>query len=270
MTISCCVLSTCFDCSLRMCSYLSKPIFMTVDQTQQALEKTTSLVEVEIGGTLVRIEDLAAALQGLEPEKFLLAVQSIVRGGASAALKLLVDGIEIQMTQSAFLDPDSKAILEQTASAYPFSRWLSEMQRPLTAATREDMMDWWDTFMTMSGIMGISAGKIDVIGQGQTNLWKATGALAADMTANPASFRFLPPLLANHPHEVRRVLGEISDPRPWVSVLVGERFDDMTEPFLSGFSTVTSKENPGEISRTTRDAVLSIFLALQRSSRRKD
>ncbi|MFA6305474.1 MAG: hypothetical protein WC651_01960 [Candidatus Gracilibacteria bacterium] len=232
----------------------------------------TEDLQLTIGGNLVRVREIGEALAGLSPDEFLRALRRIIEKGGGDGLKLLVDGLEIQMTPSAFSDPEKAEKLEATAQEYPFSRWLKEMEVLPSRATRESLCSWWDAFMLMAGENGHRPGNIDQI-SGGTNLWKATGPLAEKMLADTVKYRFLPALLANHPQEVARVLGELKDPEAFLELLTGECMEDMRKSpkFLGAFSTVRKKENAGEgtdkISREVRDAIFSVMLILQRTGR---
>jgi hypothetical protein len=223
-----------------------------------------STEELKIGGELVKVEEIGKALSGLSPQMLLNVLREIIKKGGGDGLQLLVDGLEIQMTPSAFEDEDKKIKLEKTAAEYPFSRWLEEMDCLPSKATRKALCDWWDTFMAMAGENDFQTGKIDEISTG-TNLWKATGALAQKMLKDPVKYRFLPALLANHPQEVARVLGELKDPEAFLELLTGERIEDMRKSpdFMGAFSTV-KKPGTDEISREIKDAIFSVMLVLQR------
>ncbi|MCK9186519.1 hypothetical protein M0P48_03710 [Candidatus Gracilibacteria bacterium] len=228
-------------------------------------------LELTIGGNIVRIKDIGEALAGLSPDEFLLVLRRIIEKGGGDGLKLLVDGLEIQMTPSAFADPEKTEKLESTAQEYPFSRWLKEMEVLPSQATRESLCSWWDAFMLMAGENGYRPGNIDY--PAKMNLWKATGPLARKMLDDTVRYRFLPALLANHPQEVARVLGELKDPEAFLELLTGECMEDMrrSPKFLGAFSTTRKKENidegTDEISREVRDAIFSVMLILQRTGK---
>ncbi len=235
--------------------------------TPEKVETTETLkTEIPIGQSFIPVEEIAEGLKTLPRGVFLQVMRDLIRSGAGDALKLMVDGLEIQMTPSVFGDEERQETLEQTARDYPFSRYLNEMGISPKEATRENLCDWWDSFMVMAGESGFQAGGIDSVSR-DTNLWKATGPLSEKMLGDPAQYRFLPALLLNHPQEVDRVLGEIKEAEPFMEILTGERMDDMRKSpeFLGAFSTVEKPGGePGEISREVRDAIFTVTLVLQR------
>ncbi len=225
----------------------------------------TNVLVLQIGGMEISVEAIGTALAGLSPNEFIAAVRSVLKKGGGDHLQLLIQGLEIQMTPTAFTSTNPNLrILEEVAREYPLTRWLKNMGISLTDARRSHVCQWWETFMLMATEHGyVPFGQIDQIGR-NTNLWKATGPLAAKMQKNPAAYRFLPALLINHPQEVARVLGELREAEPFVEVLTGERFEDLrTSPvFLGAFSIV--EDDGGTVSRTVANAIFSIAMILQR------
>lgn len=229
----------------------------------QALESS----EINIGGNAIKIQELGEVLATLSASQLLQIFHTVVSKGGGDGLKLLIDGVEIQSTPSNFEDNDKVTQLEVTAKKYPFSRWLEEMGKLPSQATREALCKWWETFMTMAGENGFQAGQIDSISGGIGNLWKATGPLATKMLTYPARYKFLPALLANHSQEVARILSELDDPEAFLELLTGETMEQLrkSETFLGAFSTVKEKDGkPEDVSRTIKDAIYSVALALQR------
>ncbi|MBI4598975.1 hypothetical protein HY734_02130 [Candidatus Uhrbacteria bacterium] len=220
---------------------------------------------LQIAGVEVSIEEIGIALAELKPEEFISAVRNILNSGGGDQLQLLIQGLEIQMTPSAFTPENSNLIvLEQVAQEYPLTRWLKGMGIATTTAKRFHICRWWETFMLMASEHGyVPFGQIDQISR-STNLWKATGPLAGKMQKNPAAYRFLPALLINHPQEVTRVLGELMEAEPFVEVLTGERFEDLrtSSTFLGAFSIV--EDENGVVSRTVANAIFSMAMVLQR------
>lgn len=228
-------------------------------------EPTPTHETLHVGGQLIRLGEISDALAQLEFGAFILAVKEIIVARGSDQLKLLIDGLEIQATRTAFREDNERnvAILEEVAACYPFTRWCDEMGIETKSATRQHLCQWWTSLMSMAGEHGYVTGQIDAVSR-NTNLWKATGPLALKMQSDPAAYRFLPALLINHAHEVERVLGEINEPEPFLEVLTGERMEDIrsSPAFLGAFSCVRATD--GTISRTTPDALWSVQLILQR------
>lgn len=217
--------------------------------------------EVDVPG----LAELTSAVEGLDMPRFISVLKSLIATRKSDQLKLLVDGLEIQTTPTVFRDETKNrvAILEQLSEIYPFSRWLEEMGILPSHATRRHLCKWWDSYVLMLNEHGYNSDLVSVMSR-DTNLWRATGALAAKMQHSPVAYRFLPALLINHAQEVSRVLGEIAEPEPFIEVLVGERIEDMRSSprFLSAFSIVRGPD--GKISRSVSDALWSVHLILQR------
>lgn len=214
------------------------------------------------GGQEISIGDIADAAGQLTADEFLEFLRRIVQAGKGARLETLLQAITIEQTRSLFEDPVATAIVERVARSHPFTRWLDDMGIPRTAATRANLMAWWDIFIVMASEAGYRGrGQINDTSQ-STNLWHATGALAEKMGRNPAAYRYLPNLLVNHPEEVGRKLGEIVDPTAFIEILVGEAMEDMRRSpvFLGAFSTVTEVgADP-----TVEEALYSTSLALKR------
>ncbi len=221
---------------------------------------------LQIGELTVSTTELAHAVSGVSPEEFLEILRSMVAARKNEQLKLLLDGLEIQATLSAFRveNRDNIAILEKVAATYPLTRWLEEMGVDSVRATRTHLCQWWDTMVLMASEHGYQSHQVSASSK-SSHLWKATGPLAGKMQADPKKYLFLPALLANHEQEVVRVLGEISEPEAFLEVLIGERIEDIrTSPaFLGAFSFVKDKD--GKISRSTADALWSVHMTLQRS-----
>ncbi|VVA44228.1 conserved hypothetical protein [Candidatus Roizmanbacteria bacterium] len=216
-------------------------------------------------------KSLGIAMQGLALPEFVGVVRTILEMRGSSELKTLIDSLEIQATQTAFREENKGQvkILETVAGKYPFSKWLESQGVDAKNADRRDLIDWWDTMMLMAGEHGYVVPGHEGIDSTslQMDLWKATGSLARKMQDNPASYRYLPPLLINYPTEVARVLGEINDAEPFIEVLTGEKFEDMRQSpvFLGSMSLISGKG--GKITRTIPDALYSVKLILQRESR---
>jgi len=215
---------------------------------------------------------LAVAMQGLALPEFVGVLKTILEIKGSTELKTLIDGLEIQATQTAFRKGNKEQvnILETVANKYPLSKWLDSQGVDAKIADRQDLIAWWDTMMLMAEESGYKNGPgnegIDGVSR-EVNLWKATGSLAHKMQSNQAAYRYLPPLLINYPTEVARVLGEINEPEPFLEVLMGENCDDMRKSpiFLGSMSLI--KNAKGKIARTIPDALYSVKLVLQREPR---
>ena len=215
---------------------------------------------------------LAVAMQGLAFPEFVGVLKTILEIRGSEKLKTLIDGLEIQATQTAFRKGNKEQvnILETVANKYPLSKWLDAQGVDTKIADRQDLISWWDTMMLMAGESGYKNGPgnegIDSVSR-EVNLWKATGSLAQKMQNNQAAYRYLPPLLINYPTEVARVLGEINEPEPFLEVLMGENCDDMRKSptFLGSMSLIRGKG--GKITRTIPEALYSVKLILQREPR---
>ena len=215
---------------------------------------------------------LGIALQGIALPEFVGVVKTILEIRGSSELKTLIDGLEIQATQTAFREGNEEQvkILQTVASKYPFSKWLDAQGVDAKIADRQDLINWWDTMILMAGESGYKNGPgnegIDSVSR-EVNLWKATGSLAQKMQNNQAAYRYLPPLLINYPTEVARVLGEINEPEPFLEVLMGENCDDMRKSptFLGSMSLIRGKG--GKITRTIPEALYSVKLILQREPR---
>lgn len=237
----------------------------TMSDTKQPQTILQEAIKISIGGRSVTIEEIGKSLQGLNVPELMKALEQLLVTIGGDQFKLLIDGFEIGMTQSAFSEERSDQLptLLKVAQEFPFTSWLDEMGIQYTEARREHLCSWWDAFMLLATEMGYSAGRIDSTSR-TTNLWKATANLAVKMQTDPAAYRFLPALLINHPSEVERVLGALNEPVPFIEVLSGEDIEDMRScpEFLGAFSTIT---RDGEVSRTPENAILSVALALQRS-----
>lgn len=200
---------------------------------------------------------LVVALEAAEVRELIVA---IVRKGGADELKALVGVVEILMTPSAMEDPEKVEALTQAAQMYGLRQWLERRGDTSEGLTRDNIMMWWDFFMEMSATLNVTAQTIDNTSQ-ETNLWKATSALASKMSANQATYRFLPPYLINHPTEVDRVLGEIKSPVAFLEVLTGESWEDLQKSpeFLEAFVGVEPREG-----QSIAAAVIeTIMLALQ-------
>ncbi|OGG58459.1 hypothetical protein A2853_02060 [Candidatus Kaiserbacteria bacterium RIFCSPHIGHO2_01_FULL_55_17] len=222
-------------------------------------------LKLELGGQMVSVDEIGKSMAGLDPAEFVTGLRAIIEAHGGDKLKLLVDGLEIQSTPTAFRSENRRnvEVLERVARNYPFTRWLGEMGLESSAATRKHLQQWFASFMSMATEHGYSVGgTINTVSR-TTNLWKATGPLASKMAQDPATYRFLPALLINHPQEVERVLGEINEPIPFLEVLVGECMEDLrySKTFLGAFSFVSKETGT---SRTAKDALWSIHLVLQR------
>lgn len=223
-------------------------------------------VQLMVRDQSISLNDVGAALAELSSDQFLVAVRQILKTGDGDHLQLLIQGIEIQMTPSAFhcdQNPNLEKV-EEVAQRFPFSRWLDNMGIEYVMATRDHLCKWWNVFMFMASECGYQPfGRIDQVGR-TVNLWKATGPLAAKMQRDAAAYRYLPALLINHPQEVERVLGELKEAQPFLEVLTGERLEDLRNSpvFLGAFSVVRGES--GTISREVPDVLFGLAMILQR------
>lgn len=199
----------------------------------------------------------------MDSEAFLKTIADVVKKRGSEELSLLISELEIRQTPSAFTENNPQLnLLEQSMKLNPLSFYLEQMGVEPQEATRSEIINWWDTLMQMAANLGYNPGGIDNTSR-ETNLWKATASLARKMQMTPASYRYLPAVLINHPSEVDRVLNEINEPEPFLEVLVGESYEDMKLfPVLIGALSILKRD--GDISRTPEDGILSIHLILQR------
>ncbi len=203
--------------------------------------------------TTVTLHDLTTALSELPMDKLISILKEIIRKGKGDQLREVVDALEIMTTESSFRDANKKDVLEATVTKYNFEWWLNTTERK---KSREAVIDFWDFVMTMAFNAGLKTGTINSISQ-TTNLWKATGNLAKKMLENPSKYRFLPAILINNPELVSKTLMEITDPKAFQEVLVGESWEDMTasDIFLGGFSLTEDKNAEG--------CVATLMLCLQ-------
>lgn len=237
------------------------------EMQKQTQDLTIKELEITIGSNIITVKDLVQALENLGLPQFLKVIHSIIQEVGGDQLKLLIDGVEIQMTESAFSKANQEQLptLEKVAEKYPFTKWLDEMGIDYTRATRSHLCTWWDSFMLMAAEHGYQAMGINQVNRSD-NLWKATANLAAKMQLDPAAYGYLPALLINHPQEVSRVLSSINEPAPFLEVLTGEVIHDMRkcEAFMGAFCTVRTD---GEVVRSIPNAVFSVGLCLQRPER---
>lgn len=204
-------------------------------------------------------------MRGLSTAQVLKVMKYMITERRNADdLRLLLDVLEIANTDSAFNDPKKRELLEKAMTIYNFKAWLDGMGIPSQNATRQDLIQWWESYMEISKEFGFeTAGHIDT---GNVGLWKATRNLAAKMQKNPADYNFLPATLINNPGQVDRALQQINKPIPFVEVLTGEAWEDLIQSvkFISGFSSVDT-EDDDEI----RKSIWSIQLVINRKATKR-
>jgi hypothetical protein len=207
------------------------------------------------------------ATTNLEPDQIVALLTAIVVGNKNAdRLKSLIDMLEIASTESAFDGSDRQSSLEKAMETYNFKAWLDGMGVATNQCTREDLINWWGTYMKMCGQFGQGRDGERIEGAGATGLWKATRELASKMQADPAKYMYLPPAFINDAGQVDRVLSQLDDPETFIEVLTGEAIEAIrgSTKFLAGFGSVeTQDEDP------VRSAIWGVNLALNRASRER-
>ena len=205
-----------------------------------------------------------AALGELEQYKLLSIISGVLEQTGSEALKLIVDGLQIMQTKSAFRESNLNNLnpLQRALGENPLYLYLEQMDIKPSEAKRKHIIAWWDTLMQFASFLGYNPGGIDDISK-TNNLWKATSGLALKMQKKPSTYHYLPSILINYSAEVTRVLSQISEPIPFIEILVGEAYEDM-EKFPHLIAAMSTIKRDGKISQRVADGVLSIHMVLQR------
>jgi hypothetical protein len=200
---------------------------------------------ITIQGKIVTLAELTDVLRELPREQQMTFLRATLL--QRKEFQMLFDTFVILQTESAFDDVEKRKILEALGKEKTFAQYLVDAGIAPHVARRKDIIDWWNIFMTVADMRGYSAGKIDEQTTNST-LWLATRNLSLEMTESPQMYERLPGQLANHPVEVEKVLQQTGNARAFITLLIGEAWQDLqTSPdFLKAFlptNAATAEKN---------------------------
>ena len=200
------------------------------------------------------VRELITRADGLTVEQMATLIRVLIAApGRIDQFKSVLDALELSTTTSAFDDREKIKILERVMTKYHFRDYLEKMGIKPNDAMRADIIKYWESFMELTEVHGLSTGGI-IDPKAQTSLWKATSRLAGKMQQNAAQYNNLPPLSANHAIQVQKTLADLEAPRPFLEILTGEAWEDMVKSprFISGFQThESSSKDPIDIQSDT-------------------